>query len=103
MLGTPCRPACWLAKPHCLTPVVRVLQVMLVDNPKAAKDAYTQILKSKRVAMTVDGPDGLGGEGRIRLVQVCTHDVAANAVLWRFQAALFASHNYILRAAIWPN
>ena len=47
------------------------LQVMLVDNPKAAKEAYAQIVKSKRVAMAVEGPDRPGGEGKIRLVQVC--------------------------------
>ena len=92
LLDTPCRPACRLAKPHSLTCVVRGLQVMLVDNPKAAKEAYAQIVKSKRIAMAVEGPDRPGGEGRIRLVQVCTHDAAANAALWRFQAALFASH-----------
>ena len=61
---------------------------MLVDNPKAAKEAYAQIVKSKRVAMTVEGPDGPGGEGNIRLVQVCTHDAAANAVLSSTQPCL---------------
>eukprot|EP00891_Asterochloris_glomerata_P004617 jgi/Astpho2/4617/Aster-00192 len=50
----------------------RVGKAMLVDNPKAAKEAYAQIVKSKRVAMTVEGPDGSGGEGTFRLVQVRT-------------------------------
>ena len=87
-----CRLACTATLSHiCL----RGLQVMLVDNPKAAKEAYAQIVRSKRVAMTVEGPDGPGGEGKIRLVQVCTHDAAAAAVLWRFLAALFASHSSI--------
>ena len=54
---------------------------MLVDNPKAAKEAYAQIVKSKRVAMTVEGPDGSGGEGTFRLVQVCTHNATASTLL----------------------
>lgn len=54
---------------------------MLVDNPKAAKEAYAQIVKSKRVAMTVEGPDGSGGEGTFRLVQVCTLNATASTVL----------------------